>query len=71
MPELGAVGAPAIEGPAGVAAAPEPIEEESMIDMAQVEGRVKASSVRKIAEIIDKHPDEAVSIIRNWLYQES
>ena len=71
MPELGAEGTPALEGPAGVAAAAEPIEEESMIDMAQVEGRVKASSVRKIAEIIDKHPDEAVSIIRNWLYQES
>lgn len=28
----------------------------------------KASLVRQINEIIDTHPEEAVSIIRNWLY---
>lgn len=44
--------------------------EESLIDMGQVEGRVRASSLRKVGEIIEKHPDEAVSIIRNWMYQE-
>jgi flagellar M-ring protein FliF len=46
-------------------------EEESMMDMAQVEGRVKASTVKKIGDIVDKHPDEALSIIRSWLYQEA
>jgi len=46
-------------------------ELEQMIDLNKVEGRVRASSVRKIGEIVDKHPDEAVTIIRNWLYQES
>ncbi len=44
---------------------------EQMIDLNKVEGRVRASSVRKIGEIVDKHPDEAVAIIRNWLYQET
>lgn len=44
--------------------------EESLIDIGQVEGRVRASSLRKVGEIIEKHPDEAVSIIRNWMYQE-
>ncbi|MCR9257490.1 MAG: flagellar basal-body MS-ring/collar protein FliF [Alphaproteobacteria bacterium] len=43
---------------------------ESMIDISRVEGRVRASSMRKIGEIIDKHPDESVSIIRNWMYQD-
>jgi len=43
---------------------------DSMIDMAQVEGRVRASSVKKIGDIVDKHPDEALAIMRNWLYQE-
>ena len=43
---------------------------ESMIDMAQVEGRVRASSVKKIGDIVDKHPEEALAIMRNWLYQE-
>jgi flagellar M-ring protein FliF len=41
-----------------------------MIDIDKVEGRVKASSIRKIGEIVDKHPEEALSIIRNWMYTE-
>ena len=43
---------------------------DTMIDISRVEGRVRASSLRKIGEIVEKHPDEAVSIIRNWMYQE-
>ena len=46
-------------------------EFEDMIDLERIEGRVKASSVKKVGEIVHKHPDEALSIIRNWLYQES
>lgn len=50
-------------------------EEESlldqMIDINQVEGRVRASSLKKIGEIVEKHPEEAVAIIRNWMYQET
>lgn len=45
-------------------------EIERMINLEQVEGRVRASSLKKISEIVDKHPDQAVSILRNWLYQE-
>ncbi len=41
------------------------------IDMASIEGRVRDSTVRKIGEIVEKHPEEAVSIIRNWMYQEN
>jgi flagellar M-ring protein FliF len=51
-------------------------EEESgaldqMIDIGRVEGRVKASSLRKISEIVEKHPEESVAILRNWIYQEN
>jgi len=46
-------------------------EIEHMIDLGKVEGRVRASSVKKIGEIVQKHPEEAVAIIRNWLYAES
>jgi flagellar M-ring protein FliF len=31
---------------------------------------VRASSIRKIGEIVEKHPEEAVAIVRNWLYQQ-
>ena len=44
---------------------------EQMIDINQVEGRVRASSLRKIGEIVDKHPEEAVAILRNWMYQDA
>jgi flagellar M-ring protein FliF len=42
-----------------------------MIDLSRVEGRVKASSMKKIGEIVEKHPEEAVAIVRSWMYQES
>lgn len=40
-----------------------------MIDIGQVEGRVAASSIRKVGEIVEKHPEEAVAIMRSWMYQ--
>ncbi len=43
-------------------------EVDTLIDLDKVQGRVKASSVKRIGDIIDKHPEEAVSILRNWLY---
>ncbi|MBB4265390.1 flagellar basal-body MS-ring/collar protein FliF [Roseospira visakhapatnamensis] len=70
-----AAGAPQLTGPA---TAPVPIglgddmeDTEELIDIEKVEGRVKASSLRKIGEIVDKHPEEALSIVRNWLYQDA
>lgn len=73
---LAGPGMPGMEmSPDGMGALALPEEEEedmldTMIDISRVEGRVRASSLRKIGEIVDKHPDEAVSIIRNWMYQE-
>ena len=46
-------------------------EYEELIDIDRVEGRVKASAVKKVGEIVEKHPEEALSIIRNWMYQEA
>lgn len=45
-------------------------ELDALIDIDQVEGRVRASSIKKVGEIVEKHPEEAVSIIRSWLHQE-
>ena len=44
---------------------------EELIDIDRVEGRVKASSVKKVGEIVDKHPQEALAIVRTWMYQEA
>jgi flagellar M-ring protein FliF len=37
------------------------------IDIAQVKGQVHAQSVQKVGELADQNPNEAVSIIRQWL----
>ncbi len=42
-----------------------------MLDVGQVDGRVAASSMKKIGEIVEKHPDEAVAIVRSWMYQDN
>lgn len=66
-------GPAALAAPEGMAMGPggEAPSLEQMIDLNRVEGRVKASSIKKIGEIVDKHPEEAVAIMRTWMYQES
>lgn len=75
LAEQAAAAAPALLGPGGepISAGMEDEEEkyDELIDIDRVEGRVKASSVKKVGEIVDKHPEEALSIIRSWMYQES
>lgn len=45
--------------------------EESLINIQGVEGKVKASSVKKVEEIIQNYPNETVSVIRSWMTQET
>lgn len=73
-----ALGAAQLTGPGSALAKDLALEDqaseeelEQMIDINRVEGRVRASSLRKVGEIVEKHPEEAVSIIRSWLYQET
>jgi len=42
---------------------------EQKLDIARIEGQVKASSVKRVAEFVDKHPEESVSILRTWLHE--
>ncbi len=73
---MGAAGGQALLGAAmppapSLGMLPEELESvDELIDIDKVEGRVKASSIRKIGEIVEKHPEEALSIIRNWMYTE-
>lgn len=39
------------------------------IDIAKIEGQVRASSVRSVSEFVEKHPEESVSILRSWLHE--
>lgn len=72
-----AAAAAALAGPGGQATLPGPdgavplIEGDSLINVSQVEGQMRASSLRRIAELAEKHPEEALSVIRSWMAQES
>lgn len=58
-------------GADGQLALPSPTssELEQKIDIARIEGQVKASSVKRVSEFVEKHPEESVSILRSWLHE--
>jgi flagellar M-ring protein FliF len=73
---------PALAMPGGTAAAPRqtggggaapalsseaaPAEEEPTIDLSRISGRVKSSTYNRLNELVDKNPDEALNVIRQW-----
>ena len=66
LPAPGGAGTPALQRPSPV---PQ-LEDESMVNIAQIEGQMRASSLRKITELVEKHPDETLTIVRGWMVQE-
>lgn len=63
---------PALEGPVQEFEQSKLDEDDSssMIDVQKVEGKVKASAVKKVEDIVDAYPNETVSVIRSWMTQE-
>ena len=52
-----------LAGPAGAS------EMDQRLDIARIEGQVKASSVKKVADFVEKHPEESTSILRSWVHE--
>jgi flagellar M-ring protein FliF len=71
-PALAAAGgaaAPRMPGAAGGGpslATEAPQEEEPTVDLSRISGRVKSSTYNRLNELVDKHPDEALTVIRQW-----
>ena len=69
--------APALAGPdaPGVPVPSEAIPEDEQfdeaIDIDRFELKIKDSTGKKLDEIVSTHPDEALSVLRAWMYQES
>jgi flagellar M-ring protein FliF len=42
-------------------------EEEDMINIEHIQGKVRSSSYNKINSLVEKHPEETVQIIRQWI----
>lgn len=66
----GAGAAPALTGEAGHAALPPAAEGESMVSIAMVEGQMRASSIARMQELVERHPEEALSVVRRWMSPE-
>ena len=76
MPMLAMAGAggqalpgPEASGGATLTLARPAAQGDSRIDIAKIEGQVKASSVKQVSEFVDQHPEESVSILRTWLHE--
>lgn len=65
--------APALTGPDEGGAELPQLEggaDESLINVQRVEGKVKASSIKKVEDIVQSYPGETVSVLRSWMTQE-
>ncbi|CAO5675005.1 MAG: hypothetical protein HEEMFOPI_00160 [Holosporales bacterium] len=40
------------------------------VTLDQVDGRVKTSSITRISNLVRKNPEETISLLRSWLYEE-
>ncbi len=64
-------GVPRLAGPgAGAGGTPGEVDE-TMVNLSNVEGQLRMSSIRRVAELIDKHPEESLSLVRAWMHQEA
>jgi flagellar M-ring protein FliF len=46
-------------------------EIEQMVNIANIEGQMRASSLRKISQLVENHPEESLAIVRRWLAEET
>ena len=48
-----------------------PVETEELIMLANVEGALRASAVRRASALIDTQPHQSLMKVRNWLAEEA
>ncbi|MBE9607642.1 flagellar M-ring protein FliF [Acetobacteraceae bacterium H6797] len=62
-------GLTALPGTSAVGPDGEPLDE-GMVSLSMVEGQMRASSIVKLIQLIEKHPDETIAVVRSWLAPE-
>lgn len=45
-------------------------DDDGMVNVANVNGRLRAASLRQIATLVNQHPEESLNIVRGWLAKE-
>ncbi|NNU17433.1 flagellar M-ring protein FliF [Parvularcula sp. ZS-1/3] len=43
---------------------------DQMLELRDVDGKVRASSIRKLGRIAEQYPEEVVAILRTWIYEQ-
>ncbi len=59
----------AADGSMSQLALPGPDGDGRRVDIANIEGQVRASKVKQVSDFVASHPDESVSILRSWLHE--
>lgn len=44
-------------------------EDDNLVNMSNVDGQLRASSLRRLAEMVEKHPEESLTIVRGWMQE--
>jgi flagellar M-ring protein FliF len=44
--------------------------EEGYVKVDMVEGQVRAASLQRVGDLVDRHPEETLAVIRRWLAPE-
>jgi flagellar M-ring protein FliF len=67
----GPAGGAAFAAGAGNAALPAAeAEDDTMVSLAMVAGQMRASSLNRLAALVEQHPDGALTVVRRWLTPE-
>jgi flagellar M-ring protein FliF len=64
---IAAGGTPALPGAAGGDGA---AEEDRMVNVARVDGPMRASALQALADLVDANPDQSAAVLRRWLTPE-
>ena len=62
-PASGALGI----GHSGIEGEAAGVEDEDIVTMNNIQGQLRASSIRKVTQLVDRHPDTTLGIIRSWI----
>ncbi|WP_376093069.1 flagellar M-ring protein FliF C-terminal domain-containing protein [Roseomonas sp. CCTCC AB2023176] len=57
----------ALGGPAPLAALPGVTAGDELVSAHHVQGQIRASSIARVAELMQAHPDQGLAVIRGWL----
>lgn len=44
-------------------------EDDSLVSLSNIDGQLRASSIRRLGEMVEKHPEESLSIVRAWMQE--